>query len=220
MRSSKRVVLGLAVGSLIGGGMLWLAGAETAAAIAWAVGPIAVLPGLLAETVGGLWRREPGIDVIALLAMAGALAAQELLAGSIIAVMLTGGQWLEEAAGRRAVRELSALLAHAPRVAHRLVDAVEGGDIQDVGIDQVVAGDLLVVKPGEVVPVDGNLRDDAVLDESTLTGEARPVVRHATDQVASGVTNAGPSFSVVATATAQDSTYAGIVRLVEHARDA
>lgn len=215
------MVLGLAAGSLIGGGMLWLAGAETAAAVAWAVGPIAVLPGLLAETIGGLWRREPGIDVIALLAMAGALAAQELLAGAIIAVMLTGGQWLEEAAGRRAVRELSALLAHAPRVAHRLVgDAVEGGDIQDVAIDQVVAGDVLVVKPGEVVPVDGHLRDDAVLDESTLTGEARPVVRHATDQLASGVTNAGPSFSLVATATAQDSTYAGIVRLVEHARDA
>ncbi|WP_370325390.1 heavy metal translocating P-type ATPase [Euzebya sp.] len=197
------------------GAVLAWGGLDVAAAIAWSVGPALLLPGLAVATTRSALRREPGVDVIALLAMAGAIAAGEHLAGAIIAVMLTGGEALEAAAGRRAERELSALLAHAPRTAHLVRD----GDVVDVDVGRVEVRDRLVVKTGEVVPVDGVLVDDAVLDESALTGESRPVTRRAHDRVASGVVNVGVTANLIATASAADSTYAGIVRLVETARD-
>jgi heavy metal translocating P-type ATPase len=98
-----------------------------------------------------------------------------------------------------------------------LVHRYEDGELRTRPIDQVVLGDLLFVKTGEVVPVDGVLEGDAVLDESALTGESRPVERPRGDLVRSGALNAGAGFDLHATSTAADSTYAGIVRLVEEA---
>ena len=212
----RRALLAATTLSLLAGVVLALLGMATPAAVAWVVGPVLLIPGLTWATVRGIVRAEPGVDVVALLAMVGALLAGEHLAGSIIAVMLTGGEALEAAAGRRAEQALSALLAHAPRVAHRLRDGV----LQDVPVEVLVPGDRVVVKPGEVVPVDGALEGDAVTDESTLTGESRPVHRSVHDRVASGATNVGTSMTLVATATAAESTFAGIVALVEHARRA
>ena len=85
-------------------------------------------------------------------------------------------------------------------------------------IDDVAPGDLLLVRPGEIVPVDGRVeRDVAVLDESALTGESLPIERRSGDGVRSGAVNAGDSFMMRATRRAADSTYAGIVRLVAEA---
>lgn len=184
--------------------------------MAWAATTVIILVPTAVEALRGLWRKEAGVDFIALLAMAGTLVLQEFLAGAIIAVMLTGGSALERFAVARARRELSALLSRAPRSAHRRV----GDDVFDVDVDAVVPGDVLIVKPGEVVPVDGMLLDaTAVLDESALTGEARPLSIMRGTNLRSGTTNAGGPFTLRATAAAAGSTYAGILRLVDSAEE-
>jgi heavy metal translocating P-type ATPase len=101
-------------------------------------------------------------------------------------------------------------------VAHRY----EGSTVVTIPLAQVQAGDRLLVKPGEVLPVDGTVTESAVVDESALTGEARPVRRGAGDRVRSGTVNAGPPFDLHAVATAEASTYAGVVRLVRAAQEA
>ena len=146
-----------------------------------------------------------------------ALILHEYLAGAVIALMLTGGRALEDFATSRARRELSALVQRTPRIVHRY----EGEAIVSAGIETVRPGDILLVKPGEVVPVDGIVAGSAaVLDEAALTGEADPVERRNGDQVRSGPTNAARTpFDLRATTTAEESTYAGIVRLVQQAQD-
>jgi heavy metal translocating P-type ATPase len=165
-------------------------------------------------SVSAARQQRVAADVIALAALVGALAIRELLAGAIITVMLASGRALEAYAEARARRDLSALMGRTPRVVHRLA----AGVLEDVAVDVVASGDLLLVKPGEVVAVDGRVeRDVAVLDEAALTGESLPVERAAGDEVRSGVVNAGSPFELRATTAAADSTYAGIVRLVEQA---
>src|SRR6202040_2702907 len=87
--------------------------------------------------------------------------------------------------------------------------------IVDVAVDTVGVGDLLMVKPAEVIPVDGPVEaGTAVVDESALTGESRPVEREAGDSVPSEPANPPSAFDLRATTTAAESSYAGIVRLV------
>jgi heavy metal translocating P-type ATPase len=201
--------------ALLAGGALALAGRAGWADLLWGAVILAMALSLGVEILGQLRRRQPGVDVIALLALAGAIALGELLAGVIITVMLATGRALEGHAGARARRELSALLAAAPRRAHRR----DGDTLVDVAAEEVVAGDRLVVRPGETVPVDGVVESaHAVLDESTLTGETRPVELARADRVASGAVNVGGPLELRATATAADSTYGGLVRLVEQAQ--
>ena len=207
----------LTLAGLAAGGAAALAGLRTAADWLWG-GAIAVaLVPLTTGIVASLRRREPGVDVVALLAMTGALLLGELLAGAVIAVMLTGGQALERVAAARAGRELSALLAGAPRTAHRR----RGDGVEEIPAEQVAVGDVLVVPPGASVPVDGIVVSPvAVLDEAAITGESRPVERLSGERVASGAVNGGGPFDLRAVATAADSTYAGIVRLVREAQTA
>jgi cation transport ATPase len=163
---------------------------------------------------GSIRRGRIGVDLIAVLAVAGAMAVGELLAAALIAVMLTSGRTLEEWAAERAQRDLHALLARAPRTARRY----RGGSLETVPLAGIVPGDLLMVALGDVVPVDGTVaHGPAVLDESALPGEVHPVERPAGDPVRSGVLNAGGPFDLRATTNAEDSTYAGIIRLVAEA---
>jgi heavy metal translocating P-type ATPase len=206
----------LTAAGLAAGVIAHFAGKSEMANVVWAMTTaIALLP-LLYTVVGGVLAGKVGVDVIAFLAMAGALLLHEYLAGAVIALMLTGGHALEEFAAARAQRELSALVQRTPRIVHRY----EAGGIASVSIDAVHPGDLLLVKPGEVVPVDGIVvGSSAVLDEAALTGEAGPVERKHGDQVRSGTTNAtGEPFDLRATTTSAESTYAGIVRLVQTAQ--
>ena len=202
---------GLAVGIIAR-----LLGQVLVADIAWAFSTVVGLLPLVSAVIRGLLARKAGVDFIALLAMLGALILHQYLAGAVIALMLTGGHGLEEFAASRAQRELSALLERTPRAVHRY----EGDTIVSVGIDRVRPGDLLLVKPGEVVPVDGVvLGGTAVLDEAALTGEAGPVEHPQGSQVRSGSTNASSTpFDLRATTTSAESTYAGIVRLVQQAQ--
>ncbi len=212
---AERLLLPLTVGGLVLGLALTAAGRDDTAFWAWSLPAAIVGAWLTLSIVRDLLRREAGVDVIAVLAIGGALLLGEALAAAVIGVMLATGHWLERYAEGRAHRELSALVSRAPRVVHRYED----GGIHDRPIGDVEVGDRIVVKPGEVVPVDGNIvGQPAMLDESALTGESRLATREAADPVSSGTVNAGAPFDMLATATAEHSTYAGIVRLVREAQ--
>ena len=204
----------LTVGALAAGGIAWLGGWRDVADGCWIAGTVlAVVPALL-WVLAALRRGRVGVDVIAVLSLVGTLLVGEYLAGALIAVMLAGGRALDAAAERRASHDLRALLERAPRFARRRV----GTKVSVIPLAEVAVDDLLVVGPGEVVPVDGRIVDVvAVLDESVLTGEPLQVERGIGEPVRSGVVNAGSAFELRATATAEDSTYAGIVRLAQQA---
>jgi heavy metal translocating P-type ATPase len=195
------VLLGLAAGFVVG-------------RLAWDVPASLVALVVLVDLVRVLRRGVLGVDIIALLAILGAIALGQHLAAIIIALMIAGGSALEEFAEARARRELAALVGRTPRVAHRHAE----DRVVDVPVDAVQPNDLLLIKPGEIVPVDGIVAAEAAtLDESALTGEPLPVTRMHGDPVRSGVVNAGGPFDLRATATAAHSTYAAVVRLVHAA---
>lgn len=198
---------------LVFGVVAYLAGARDLATAAWTFATLAAVGPATVWVAGAARRRRLGADVVALLALIGTLAVGEPLAGALIAVMLGTGRSLESWASGRARRTLTALVERAPRVAHR-----HGATLEDIGVDEVVPGDRLFVRPGEVVPVDGLLDGGlALLDESSLTGESVPVERTVGDRVRSGVVNAGGGFGLLVTAAAADSTYAGVVAMVSEA---
>jgi len=218
-RGLTRIAAAATVTGLVLGAAAWFLGYPGAARTSWGVTIALVLLPLLFEIVSSLRRGQIGVDVIALLAMAGSLLLGEYLAGAVIALMLSGGEMLELYAAGRARKELSALLERAPRVVHRYEDH----HLTEPALEEVRPGDRLLVKPGEIVPVDGLLEGGlpgkvaAVLDESALTGEPLPVERQAGERVRSGVVNAGGPFDLRAVTTAAESTYASILRLVSEA---
>jgi heavy metal translocating P-type ATPase len=206
----------IALVGLAAGGALRLVGPITVANALWAAtAAVALVPAII-SVARELLRRHAGVDIVAVLALGGTLSVGEYLAGAVIALMLATGRELEARASARARRELSALLSRAPNVVHR----VEGDTLTTPPIDTVRPGDVLIVAPGEVVPVDGQLASDtAVFDESALTGETALVERVAGDAIRSGGVNAGGALRLRTTATADESTYAGIVRLVRQAQE-
>lgn len=210
---SWNAVLLAAVGVLLaGGGLVWLSDVGVARAL-WAAATVAALVPAIGWVVAELRRGRYGADSLAVLALGGTLAVGEFLAGAVVALMVATGRALESAARRRARRDLSALLARVPAQVHLR----RGTALEAVAIGEVRAGDRLVVRPGEVVPVDAVLATPGSFDESALTGESAVVGRAAGDDVRSGVTNAGQAVDLVATATADASSYAGVVRLAEQA---
>ncbi len=202
-----------ALGIVAGGVLYAVLGAE-AADVAWAATVAIMLVPLTWSVLRSLAHGDLGVDIIALLAMAGALALGEYLAGAVIALMLAGGNALERFASARARRELTALAERAPRRAHRRSQ----GGWEDIGVDEVQIGDILLVRAGEVVPTDGALSDEhATIDESSLTGEPLPASYVRGQAISSGAANVGDAFELSATRRAADSTYAALVRLVREA---
>lgn len=214
IRHAAAGLLVVTVSGLAVGGGLALAGAHSAATAAWLATSICGLAYALYTVADSLVRRRAGVDLIALLALAGAVAVGELLAGAVISVMLASGRALEDWAEGRARRDLSGLLARAPRTARRY-----GPDgLGEVPLSDIEPGDRLMVAHGDLVPVDGTVDGGpAVLDESALTGEPVPVERQAGDAVRSGALNSGAPFDLLVTERADKSTYAGIVRMVAEA---
>ncbi|GHJ09333.1 ATPase P [Micromonospora humidisoli] len=206
--------LALLGGALLVGAVLWLTGRRGPADGVWAAATLGALVPAVGAVLRQWWRRRFGVDVIAVLALAGALLVGEYLAGAVIAVMVATGRALEAYARGRATRDLRALLARAPRQARR---RTPDGGIEVVPLDRVAVGDDLLVGPGDVVPVDGVLAAAATLDESVVTGESQLVGRAAGEQVSSGVVNAGAAVGLRATRDATGSTYAQIVRLAREA---
>ncbi|GGI80854.1 cobalt ABC transporter ATP-binding protein [Pseudarthrobacter scleromae] len=156
-----------------------------------------------------------GIDILALMAIASTVWVGEYLAALVVILMLSGGEALEIFAQGRAARELKSLLDRAPRFAHR---EAAGSVLEETPVGEVVPGDVLVVRPSELVPVDGELLSDAAsLDESSLTGESLPVERVRGDLLLSGSVNGETAIRMRAAATAKDSQYSRIIALVEEA---
>lgn len=211
----KTLFLGLSLIGLVLGLALHLADLPDLATGVWLIGVLPVLAALVVEIVRSLLRGDVGLDIVAALSMSAALIFGETLAGAVVAVMYSGGTFLESFAEGRARREMRDLLSRVPRMATRYRD----GSLQEVALDQIAAGDLLLIRQGDVVPVDGRIASArAYLDSSALTGESLPQHLSRGAEVMSGSTNAGEAFDLEASRDAQSSTYAGIVRLVETAQ--
>ena len=216
-RFLRRALIAVALVGLILGLMAWTAGRHDLADWCWVGGTVPVVVGLLISIVRDVWAGRMGVDSIALVSMMGALVLGEALAGIVIAIMYAGGNVLEDFAVAHAERDLRLLIDRAPRVAHRQVDST----IQDVPVEDVAVGDILFVRAGEVIPVDGIIVSrTAVIDEAALSGEPIPVTRQTGERARSGSVNAGGPFEVRASATAGESTYAGILRMVSAAQTA
>lgn len=216
-RLLRRALIVTALGGLILGLLAWSVGQGEIANWIWAAGTAPVVIGLLVSMIRDFLAGRLGVDAIAFVSMSAALALGENLAGVVVAVMYAGGNVLEDFAIARAERDLKSLIDRAPRIAHRRQDST----IADIPIDQVAVGDTILVRAGEVIPVDGIiLSPGAVIDEAALTGEPIPVTRREGEPVRSGTVNAGETFEIQARATAGESTYAGIVRMVNAAQTA
>ncbi len=216
-RLVRRTLVILALVGLLAGIALWFGGRDDLARWCWAAGTIPVVASLFVTIARDLWAGRLGVDAVALIAMAAALVLGQVLAGIVVAIMYAGGNVLEDFAVARAERDLRSLIDRAPRIAHRRRDSI----VEDIPVEQVAVGDAILVQAGEVIPVDGTIvNQTATIDESALTGEPMPVSRPAGDLARSGSVNAGDIFEIHAAATANESTYAGIVRMVSAAQAA
>jgi heavy metal translocating P-type ATPase len=216
-RFFRRALIAIAIAGLVLGFVAWSAGRSDLAQWCWVGGTVPVIIGLLISIVRDLSAGRMGVDSIALISMSGAVLLGEALAGIVVAIMYAGGNVLEDFAVARAERDLRSLIDRAPRIAHRRAGSI----ITDTPIEQVAVGDIILVRGGEVVPVDGVVASlVAIIDESALSGEPIPVSRQVGDLARSGSLNAGGPFEICASATAGESTYAGILRMVSAAQTA
>ncbi len=219
--SERFVVRGMiviALGGLTAGGLAWSAGSAVVAHWLWFAATVPVVAGIAVRSVRDLVAGRLGVDAIAFFSMSAALVLGEPLAGIVVAVMYAGGNLLEDAAIGRAERDLTALVDRAPRFARRR----HHGEIIEVDVAEVRVGDTLLVRGGDIIPVDGTIiatgDGAAMIDESALTGEPLPASRRDGDAVLSGTINVGPVFDMRATATAAASAYSAIVQMVASAQ--
>lgn len=211
----KTLLLAIALAGLVTGLGLHFSGRMDLAQTAWFAGVVPVLAALVVEIIRSLARGEVGLDIVAALSMSAALTFGETLAAAVVAVMYSGGTFLESFAEGRARREMRDLLSRVPRTATRH----RNGGLEEVALDDIAPGDRLLIRQGDIVPVDGRIASaTAFVDTSALTGESLPVRLDRGAEAMSGSTNAGDAFDLEATREAKDSTYAGIVRLVEEAQ--
>ncbi|WP_245205964.1 MULTISPECIES: heavy metal translocating P-type ATPase [unclassified Rhizobium] len=214
--ASRAALLALwSTGSIAAAAVFHLAGHPTAYANALVAVIGVVLAALCVEIASKVKRGDFGLDLIAALAMASSWWFSEYLAGAIVGLMYSGGQFLEAYAHRRADKGMSALLAQVPRTTLRLT----GNDLDQIPLEAVAVGDTLLIRKGDLVPADGVLLSrNASIDQAVLTGEPYPTSFEEGARIASGATNAGDAIEIRVLNRAEDSTYASIVRLVEASR--
>jgi heavy metal translocating P-type ATPase len=183
----------------------------------WSYLLVAIVGGIMAfsmliEMIKTLKSGKYGVDILAITAIVATLAVGEYWASLMVLIMLTGGDSLEDYAGRQASKELRALLNNSPQIAHKLVEHA----LVDIEVEQVQINDTLVVKPGEIVPVDGRvIEGESTFDESSLTGESAPVEKKLGDELMSGSINGDRSVKVRVDKLAADSQYQTIIKLVK-----
>ncbi len=216
-RVLRWALVSIAVIGLAAGIAAQAAGRPGLADFLWALATAPVVAGLAVSIVRDFLAGRFGVDAIALVSMSAALALGQPLAGAVVALMYSGGNVLEDIAVARAEHDLRSLVDRAPREAHRRID----DRIEEVPISAVVVGDCLLVRAGEIIPVDGVLNSNAAtVDELALTGEPIPVVKARGAGILSGSLNVSETFEMKVSAAAGESTYAGIVRLVTAAQTA
>ena len=213
MKNASRNDYLLLVASAILLGLGWIGQFQPAFYASAALG-IAMSSNLV---IRSLVKKEFGSDFLALLAIVASAIIGEWIASAVITVMLATGRALERWAQGRATNQLSALVSRAPKFAH-VLPANPSDAMEDVPIDQVEVGSRILVRSGEVIPLDCIATSACLMDESALTGEPLPREVLPNQPVASGVVNAGSSAEFVTTSSAADSTYAALVRLVAESR--
>ena len=210
----RLVTLTIAIGAI--GIILAVSGAGAAVQWVFSIYALAIAAWQAVGMVRDILRGHWGLDILAVTAIVATVLVGEYIAALLVVLMLTGGEALEDYASRRAKRELDALLTRAPQLAHRM----QGDRIVDVRADEVRPGDVLLVRPSEIVPVDATLSSlEGSMDESSITGESVPAEKQAGDQVLSGSVNGQLAVEIIASATAADSQYQQIVALVAEAAD-
>lgn len=206
--------LGVVLVSVVIGGVLDLAGQDTASH--WVLGLSALgnaVP-LVWSMVQDLRSGKYGVDILAATAIITSVVLREYWAGIVVVVMLTGGQALEDYAERRAKKELTSLLASKPLHAR----VVRKGKVIELKVSQIVVGDKVIIRPGEVVAVDGEvIEGSSDFDESALTGESLPLTKQVGDTVLSGSVNVEGVVTIKATRAAADSQFEQIIKLVKSA---
>ena len=217
MTRSRRLVYGRPVGAallLLAGGLAHFGGRPWAD-IPWWAGLLLIGVPMVVRTVLGMIRGRFAADVVAALSVIAAIALAQPLAGLVIVLMQTGGEALERYAEGRASEAVRALEADAPRSAHRR----EGVRLTDIGVDLIRVGDLLLVRPGEMVPCDGIVIEGrSSVDTSRLTGEPLPLRAEVDTPLPSGSLNLEAPVTLRATKVAAESQYALIVGLVRSAQ--
>ena len=182
----------------------------------WVLGVTAVglaLP-MVFDMIQDLRDGTYGVDILAITAIVTAVVMKEYWAAIVIVLMLSGGEALEDFAGNRAKREMTALLDNAPRTAH----VIRGRAEVDVPVKQVKTGDKIVIRPGEVVPVDATILEGrASFDESSLTGESVPEEKSIGMELLSGAVSLDGTVTAKALRASADSQYEQIVKLVRSA---
>jgi heavy metal translocating P-type ATPase len=168
------------------------------------------------NTIRGMLRKQFAADVVAMLAIIAAVLMDQAFAGVVVVLMQSGGEAIEDYGLRRASSSLDALLAGAPKIARRLRD----NKIEEIGAAEVNEGDLLVVRPGDLIPVDGTvISGSPEIDESALTGEPLPRSKSVGDIVLSGSINTNVAFQMQADKESSESQYSKIVELVRKAQE-
>ncbi len=206
----------VALAGLVAGGVLMLAlGDYDIARWVWYGTLVVGGAPVVAKTIRGMLEGRFAADVVAMLAIVTAILTDEAFAGVIIVLMQTGGEAIDDYGFRRASSSLEALIARAPRLARRK----RNDTLEEVKVEEVRVGDVLVVRPGDLVPVDGAvLSGTAEVDESALTGEPLPRVKGAGEELLSGSVNVGPPFEITASRVSGESQYSRIVELVRKAQ--
>ncbi|HVX40104.1 MAG TPA: HAD-IC family P-type ATPase [Gemmatimonadaceae bacterium] len=204
-----------AVAVIIAGVLLRVGHAAHAAQSVWMIGLALSGAPILWNTLVAARHGKFATDIVASLSIVGALALEQPLAGLVIVLMQSGGEALERLAEGRASAAVRALEEAAPRIAHR----VAGERVEDVPVNAIRLGDELLVRPGDLIPVDGEITEgQSELDTSSLTGESTPVTARPGVHVMSGTANGYGALRMRATALAQESQYARIVDLVRTAQ--
>ena len=171
---------------------------------------------IILDTVRNMIHRHFAADIIAMLAIITAILSNEALPGVVIVIMQSGGKALEDHAFRKASTSLNALLARSPQTANRKKNNI----IEVIDVNSIKIGDLLVVRPGDLVPVDGHVVDNsAVIDESALTGEPIPKTKKISDPLFSGTVNVGDAFEMITDKLNAESQYSKIVQMVRKAQE-
>jgi cation transport ATPase len=173
-RIVRRALIVMALLGLAAGVVAYASGKGPLAHWIWAAATVPVVIALAVSITRDLLQGRMGVDAIAFLSMTAALALGQSLAGIVVAIMYAGGTVLEDFAVTRAERSLRSLVDRAPRIAHRRL----AQSVEDVPVDEVKIDDTILVRAGEIVPVDGLIASvSAMIDESALTGE--PIPSHA-----------------------------------------
>ena len=214
-KSTAALLISSSMALFWGLALKYLFNLESAASFIWAIGGLLGLIPSIKWVIDEIKDKQIGSDVLAIFSILGALAIKEFFAASVISFMLASGRALEIWAEGQAESALKSLIDRMPKLANRITSS---GSLEVIEVEEVTLGDKLLVKSGEIVPVDGVAQESCYLDQSALTGEPLPVLLNKLDPVISGTLNAGNAFEMIASGNLSQSTYSGIVTMVRNSR--